>query len=85
MPVFNLSEDTIARLRAKFEEFQRERGRLHELLADYVAEYRQFQGMPQERREYMEEQFSGRALTMSHLLLDGDGAVYWHVKDMAIL
>ena len=85
MPVFNLSEDTIARLRTKFEEFQRERGRLHGLLADYVAEYRQFQGTPQERGEYMEEQFSGRALTMSHLLLDGDGAVYWHVKDMAIL
>ncbi|MCR4818302.1 MAG: CvpA family protein, partial [Fretibacterium sp.] len=85
MPEFNLSEDTVIRLRAKFGEFQQERGRLHGLLTDYVAEYRQFQGTPQERREYMEGQFSGRALTMSHLLLDVDGAVYWHVRDMTIL
>ena len=85
MPVFNLSEGTIARLSAKFEEFERERGRLHELLADYVADYRQFQGTPQERKEYMERQFSGRALTISHLLFGDEGGIYWHIQDIAIL
>ena len=85
MPTFHLTKDTLARLRAKFEEFQRERERLRGLLADYVADYRQFQGTPADRKEYLEERYRPRAVKMSHLLPDGEGKILWHVQDIALL
>ena len=85
MSTFNLSGDTIARLRAKFEEFRREREKLHWILADYVADYRQFQGMPDDRKEYLEKRYARRAVTVSSLVLGDGGEVYWNIQDIAIL
>ena len=39
MPVFNLTQDALSRLSAKFEEFQQEREMMEALLADYVVDY----------------------------------------------
>ena len=55
MPVFNLTQDAISRLSAKFEEFQREREMVEDLLADYVADYSRFEGTTLARQEYLEE------------------------------
>ena len=44
LPKFNLTDDTMARLSAKFLEFQEERKTIHALLGDYAADYRRFKG-----------------------------------------
>lgn len=60
MPVFKLTQDAISRLSAKFEEFQREREVVEELLADYVADYSRFACAPEgkgtalSRQEYLD-------------------------------
>ena len=53
MPTFKLSEDTISRLRKKFEEFQNDRRKVHELITRYVADYRQFDGKRDDRKEFL--------------------------------
>ena len=58
MPTFSMSEDTISRLRTKFEEFQKARKQVHSLITRYVADYRQFNGAPDDRQEFLEEKFS---------------------------
>lgn len=84
MPTFNLSEDTISRLRIKFAEFQNSRKRVHALLADYVADYRQFRGKPDDRREFLERKYAPRVPDFSHLVFD-DAQIFFNVSDIAIL
>ncbi|MBQ3757824.1 MAG: hypothetical protein II876_00035 [Synergistaceae bacterium] len=84
MPKFNLSEDTISRLRTKFAEFQNARKRVHALLADYVADYRQFNGNPSDRREFLERKYAPRVPDFSHILFD-DSQIFFNVSDIAIL
>lgn len=72
-------------IRAKFEEFHREREKLHELMADYIADYRQFQGMPDDRKEYLEKRYTRRSATVNCLLCGEEGDIYWHIQDISIL
>ena len=91
MPVFKLTQDAISRLSAKFEEFQREREVVEELLADYVADYSRFVCAPEgkgtalSRQEYLEEKYSSRVPSLSHLVWNRDGEIYWNVPDIAIV
>ena len=82
MAVFKLTEATIERLRTKFQEFQQERRKVHELLINYVADYRQFQGSPMDRKEYLEGRYARRAMT--HLLW-ADEEPLWQVGEIALL
>ena len=68
MQGFNLSDYTIAKLQRKFLQFQNSRKRVHELLLDYVADYRQFIGSNDDRKEFLEGQFSNRVPDFSHLI-----------------
>ena len=68
MQGFNLSDDTIAKLQRKFLQFQNSRKRVHELLLDYVADYRQFTGSNDDRKEFLEGQFRHRVPDFSHLI-----------------
>ncbi|MBR1603319.1 MAG: hypothetical protein IJ667_07760 [Synergistaceae bacterium] len=86
MAAFKLSEDNINRLRAKFDEFQREREKMHRLIIDYLADYRQFQGSVTERRDFMSEKYSGRAVSMSHLVYnDNLNEFYWQTFEIQLL
>ena len=85
MAVFNLTDDEIARLRAKFEEFQRDRKRLHEILINYTADYRQFSGNNSERQEYLREKYTPQAPKLSHLIFGDDNEIYWSVADISIV
>ena len=86
MPVFNLSEDNINRLREKFYEFQNSREKIHKLIKNYVADYRQFEGSAEDRKEFLEEKYSKLAPSLSHLVMFEDSEIYFHVQDiMAIL
>ena len=84
MPTFKLSEDTVSRLKAKFEEFQNARKKVHELITRYVADYRQFDGKPDDRKEFLDEKYSPQAPSLSHLVFD-ENQIYWNVNDIAIL
>ena len=84
MQGFNLSDDTVAKLQRKFFQFLNSRNIVHELLLDYVADYRQFSGSNYDRKEFLEGQFSHRVPDFSHLIFS-DGQILWHVSDIAIL
>lgn len=84
MPVFNLPEDTTARLRIKFEEFQQARKKIHELLIDYASDYSQSKGNTLERQESLREKYSKRAPDLNHLVWNENGDVYWNAHDIAI-
>lgn len=84
MQTFFLSQDTISRLRSKFTDFQNARKRVHALIADYVADYRQFYGKPDDRREFLERKYAPRVPDFSHLVFD-DSQIFFNVSDIAIL
>ncbi|MCR5347957.1 MAG: hypothetical protein K6E38_09310 [Fretibacterium sp.] len=85
MPIFKLTQETVSRLREKFEEFQRQREAVEDLLAEYVADYSRFDGTTLARQEYLEEKYSSRVPPLSHLTWNEDGEIYWNVPDIAIV
>lgn len=85
MPKFNLTDDTMARLSAKFLEFQEERKTIHALLGDYAADYRRFKGSELARQEYLRERYANRSPQLSHLVWNDEDGLYWGPADIAIL
>ena len=81
---FNLSQDTISRLRTKFTEFQNARKRIHALLVNYIADYRQFNGKPDDRRDFLERKYAPRVPNLSHIVFD-EAQIFFNVSDIAIL
>ena len=77
MPAFKLSEDTISRLKNKFEEFQNARRKVRDLITRYIADYRQFDGTPDDRKEFLEEKYLPRVPNLSHLVTD-DAQVFFN-------
>lgn len=81
---FNLSDDTVAKLKRKFLQFLNSRNIVHELLLDYIADYTQFTGSNDDRKEFLEGQFCHRVPDFSHLI-SSDNQIFWHVSDIAII
>ena len=50
----------------------------------YVADYRQFNGKSDDRKEFLEEKYLPQAPSLSHLVYD-ENQIYWNVIDIAIL
>lgn len=82
---FNLPEETAVRLRIKFKEFQKARKKIHELLADYVVDYRRLKGTTLTRQERLREKYSRRAPKLTHLIFNGEGGIGWTASDIAIV
>lgn len=70
LPIFSLSADTISKLRTKFAEFQKARKRGYSLITRYVADYRQYNGEPDDRKEFLEGKYSRLAPPLTHLVAD---------------
>ncbi|MDR1622310.1 MAG: hypothetical protein LBS00_08055, partial [Synergistaceae bacterium] len=85
MSSFKLTPDTMARLTAQFEAFRSDREKIHDLLGEYVADYRSFRGTALARQEYLREKYAVRAPNLTHLVFDADGEIYWGAADIAIL
>lgn len=85
MPVFNLSEDNIKRLREKFREFQEARTKIHKLILNYVADYGQFKGTPEDKKEFLENKYGKLTPGMTHLAVFDGSEIYFHVQDIAII
>ena len=71
-------------MRKKFEEFQNDRQKVHELITSYVADYRQFNGKSDDRKEFLEKKYLPQAPSLSHLVFD-EKQIYWNVNDIAII
>ena len=84
MQEFNLTDDEIQRLQIKFMEFKKDREKVHELLIDYIADYRQFEGTSTERYEHLQRKFISKAPNLSHLV-SIDGSFLWSVNDISII
>ena len=76
LPKFNLTDDMMARLSAKFLEFQAERKTIRALLGDYAADYRRFKGSELARQEYLRERYASRMPRLSHLVWDDEDGLY---------
>ena len=85
LPKFNLTDDMMARLSAKFWEFQAERKTVRALMGDYAADYRRFKGSELARQEYLRERYANRAPQLSHLVWDDEDGLYWGPANIAIL
>lgn len=84
LPAFNLSDDTVSRLRTKFAEFQNARKQVHALIVDYIADYRQFGGNSDDRKQFLERKYAPRVPNLSHIIFD-DAQIFFNVSDIAIL
>ena len=84
MPAFSLTEDTVNRLQSKFKEFLEARKRIHELITSYVIDYRQFNGNPDYRKEFLEEKYSPIVPNFSYLVAY-DNQIFFNVSDIALL
>ena len=85
MAGFNLSEEAKELLQNKFIDFQLAREKIHELLGDYVADVKRFKGNTLEQQEYLREIYAKRAPTLSHLVWNDEGEIYWGAPDIAIV
>ena len=79
-----MNDDEIQRLQIKFQEFKRDREKVHELLSDYVADYRQFEGTSTARYEHLQRKFLSKSPSLSHLV-SIDGSFLWSVNDISII
>ena len=84
LPDFNLSEDNIYKLQHRFNLFQRERKIIHDLLNNYVADYRQFSGTPNKRFEYLRKKYIAQTPDLSHLVFNEE-IILWSLEDISII
>ena len=84
MSSFRLTKKTISRLKAKFEEFQLSRRIIHRNIQDYVRDYKNFQGSPDDRREFLEGEYVPRAPDITHLVFTGEN-ILWNIEDIALI
>lgn len=84
MPDFKLSDDEIYKLQRQFCRFQAERKSVHELLDNYMADYRQFSGKSSERYEYLRKKYISKSPNLSHLIFK-DQKILWSMDDIAII
>ena len=84
MPDFNLNDQDIHKLQHKFNLFQRERYIIHDLLKNYIADYRQFNGSMGKRYEYLRKKYISQSPDLTHLILL-DGNILWSVQDISIV
>lgn len=84
MPDFNLTDEDIHKLQHRFNLFQRERKIIHDLLKNYVADYRQFNGSMGKRYEYLRKKYISQSPDLTHLILL-DGNILWSIQDISIV
>ena len=84
MPDFNLNDEDIHKLQHKFNLFKRERKIIHNLLDNYIADYRQFNGSMSKRYEYLRKKYISQSPDLTHLIFY-DGNIKWSVYDISIV
>ena len=84
MPDFNLNHQDIHKLQHKFNLFQRERYIIHNMLKNYIDDYRQFNGSMGKRYEYLRKKYISQSPDLTHLILL-EGNILWSVQDISIV
>ena len=69
-----------------FRRFTKVRELIHRNIHDYINDFMNFHGKPDDRREYLETKYIPRAPKENYLLQDSDsGKVFFHIEDIALL
>ena len=84
MTVFNLTDNEISRLTAKFREFQDTRNTLLIFIINYIADYQQSHGTPSNHRRYLRQKYTWQTPRINYLFNSGDG-FYWSIRNIAIV
>ena len=82
--VFNLTDNEISRLTAKFREFQDTRNALLIFIINYIADYQQSHGTSSNHRRYLRQKYTWQTPRINYLFNSGDG-FYWSVRNIAIV
>ena len=82
MPTFKLNKDTILRMKKAFYRFENARKLIHENIINYIADYRQFNGNSQDRKEFLEDEYRNRIPNLNSLIFSDDENLLWNVDDM---
>lgn len=85
MPSFRLTDEYIRRLRSMFTRYRKIRAIITRNVDNYIADFTNFTGTPQERAEYLEGKYRPKAPQESYLAVMAGGNVRFHVRDIAIL
>ena len=85
MPSFNLPNEYIRRISARFDRYRRIRNLITKNIDSYIADFINFTGTPEERSEYLEGKYLPKAPQENYLALMAGGNVRFHVKDIALL
>ena len=85
MPAFKLKKHTMTRLEKEFLRFQNARKTIHENIINYLADYRQFNGNPIDRKEFLEREYLPQTPNLNSLIFDENENFLWHVEDIVIL
>ena len=85
MPSFKLSKRTVEALKRGFCRFENARKIIHENIVNYIADYRQFNGTSQDRKEFLEDEYKNRIPNLNSLIFGEDENLLWHVDDIVIL
>ncbi len=84
MPDFNINDEDIHKLQRRFYLFKRERYIIHNLLDNYIADYRQFNGSMSKRYEYLRKKYISQSPNLTHLILLDDN-ILWSTQDISIV
>lgn len=85
MPTFKLNRETILRMRKAFYRFENARKIIHENIVNYIADYRQFNGTSQDRKDFLEDEYRNQIPNLNSLIFGEDEKFLWNVDDIVIL
>ncbi len=72
-------------MKKAFDKFENARKIIHENIINYVADYRQFNGTSQDRKEFLEDEYRNRTPNLNSLIFAEDENLLWNVDDIVIL
>lgn len=85
MPTFRLTASYMNRIKTTFERYRRIRRLIRKNINDYIADFMNFQGTPQDRAEYLEERYRLREPKENYITAGNNGKILFHVRDIALL
>ena len=85
MPSFKLTAEYMNRIKTTFERYRRIRRLIHKNINDYVTDFMNFRGTPQDRAEYLEARYRLREPKENYITADNNGKILFHVRDIALL
>ncbi len=85
MPSFKLSSASIRRITTAFKRYQKIRSLILRNVDEYISDFMNFKGTPQDREEYLEEKYRLREPKENYITAGTSGNVLFYVSEIALL